>query len=94
MSIVIALVLGVAVGALAAPGYSGRHRISWAARWDAIHARLPWQVARRRLAAARRARQRPHAHTLRPARRGDDAWAWWLARRADYAPALKAAGAW
>lgn len=98
MIILVSLVLGIAVGAaIPSPGYCGRHRMSWAAQWDAIHPRLPWQVVRRRIAASRRARRRPRAHTLasvRPGRRVDEAWAWWLTRRSDYAPALKAAGAW
>jgi hypothetical protein len=91
------LVIGVAAGlACPAPRYRGRHRMSWAQQWEQIHPRLPWQRLRRRLEAGRRARQRPHAHTLRGTRPrpADAGWVWWQQRRNDYAPALKAAGAW
>jgi hypothetical protein len=87
-------------------GYRGRHRMSWAQQWEKIHPTLPWQRARRRYEAARRAWQRPskaaHARTRdraftrdrAPVRAEDASWAWWQQRRELYRPALTAAGAW
>jgi hypothetical protein len=93
------IVVGIAVGvAIPSPGYCGAHRMGWAQRWDAIHAALPWQRVRRRIAAVRRAWRRPSAHGVRaasaPARAEDLSWAWWQQRREIYKPALTAAGAW
>lgn len=92
------IVVGIAVGvAIPSPGYCGKHRMGWAQRWDAIHPALPWQVMRRRIAAARRAARRPSAHGVRvaaPARKEDLSWAWWQQRREIYKTALTAAGAW
>lgn len=101
MMMLVCLIVGAALGAALAPrGYRGRHRMSlaqsWALRWEQLHPNLPWQRVRRRLAAARRARQRPHAHRFgmwRP-QPNDSSWDWWLNRRGDYASALKGAGAW
>lgn len=96
----IVLVWAVLVAALpTAPStYRGRHRMSWAQQWEKIHPTLPWQRARRRIAAARRAWQRPSHHLARAGvrvLRADEAsWAWWQERRKAYEPALTAAGAW
>ena len=84
----IVLVWAALVAALPTlPGtYRGRHRMSWAQQWEKIHPTLPWQRARRRYAAARRAWRRPSSE--------DASWAWWQQRRELYRPALTAAGAW
>lgn len=95
------LVWAALVAALPIPvgRYQGRHRMGWAQQWEEMHAALPWQRARRRLAAVMRARRRPGAHSSgrsssRPPRPDEVSWAWWQARREQYRPALTAAGAW
>lgn len=83
-------------------GYRGRRRLGLQQMRDDLHKRLPWQRARRRVAAWRRAWARPSRHASSAgasmwARRkpvDDAAWAWWQQRRELYKSALQAAGAW